>query len=73
MSGDENKSYLAREVIYQALRDVVFAYEKATPEEKASANRFAFDNSAKDGAFLWCCKRAGLDPEAVRAELKKRG
>lgn len=67
----ERYSWLYRETVYQALRDLQLTGE-ATAEEREMARRFVLDESDGAGSFKWCCAAAGLDAEKVRDEVKAR-
>jgi hypothetical protein len=62
---------LRREIVYQAMRDLMLTGE-ATGDERTEAREWLFSDAKRDGSFLWACWDAGLDPEAVRAEVRAR-
>lgn len=68
---DERHALLWREVVYQAVRDLMLAGEAGAGARKL-AREFVFDEDVGRGSFLWACKQAGLDPEKVREEVKAR-
>ena len=61
-----------RETVYQAVRDLTLK-DEATPLERANARAWVFDDADGPASFVWACAVAGLDPEAVRKELRDRG
>lgn len=67
----ERESLLAREMVYQAVRDLQLRGE-ATPKERRESRAWLFSDSKAKGSFLRCCETAGLTPADVRAEVKKR-
>lgn len=67
----ERDALLHREVVYQAVRDLMLGGE-ATAEERETARNWLFSDSWQEGSFLRECEAAGLDPAAVRAEVVKR-
>ena len=61
-----------REVVYQAVRDLMLK-DEATPLERRNAREWVFADADGPASFVWACVVAGLDPEAVRKELRDRG
>lgn len=71
LTEDERFAYAWREVVYQALRDIIVAGE-AMPEEQQDAREWILSSDVSPGTFLWACGVAGIDPEDVRLEVRIR-
>lgn len=67
----ERVAYFWREVVYQGMRDLLLRGE-ADEEARVQARVFIFDNAKGTGSFIWCCEKAGLDPDEVRKEVLDR-
>lgn len=72
LTEDERIAYLQREVVYQALRDLLVSFE-ASPEDQAKAREWIFGDATGEGTFLTACELGGLDAEALRDVLRERG
>jgi hypothetical protein len=71
LTTEQRFALLQRETVYQAVRDLMLTGE-ATEDERTAAREWLFNDAKGDGSFLWACSDAGLDPEAVRAEVRAR-
>lgn len=71
LTEDERFAYAWREAVYQALRDVIVT-DEATADEQQAAREWILSNDTSEGAFLWACNAAGIDPEDVRLEVRVR-
>lgn len=67
----ERFALLQRETVYQAVRDLLLTSE-ATEQEREESRTWLFSDNKEEGSFLWACAVSGLDPEAVRAEVRAR-
>lgn len=61
----ERVAWLWREVVYQAMRDLMLR-DEATEGDREAAARWMADDSTGVGSFRWACDMAGLDPAEVR-------
>lgn len=63
-----------REVVYQAMRDLLCPeIEQSSEEDRAEAFDWVYSDSEQMSSFLWACGEAGLSAEELRSELRKRG
>jgi hypothetical protein len=61
-------------VIAQAVRDVLYPeLDRPTLEERCDAYDWLRSESAEPQSFLWCCNEAGIEPDAVRRQLRDAG
>lgn len=63
-----------REVVYQAMRDLLCPeLEQSTEEDRAEAFEWIYSDNVGMSSFLWACGEAGLNAEELRSELRQRG
>lgn len=73
LTEDERIAYLQREVVYQALREIIVRDEAVEEEDRVRAKQWIFGDAEGLGSFLWACEVGGLDPETLRNVLRERG
>lgn len=73
LTDDERVSYMQREVVYQAMRDLMVRDEAMEEEDRVRAKQWIFIDNVGPGTFLTACEIGGLDPETIRNVLRERG
>jgi len=68
----ETMAWIHREIVYQAVRDLLVDGE-AEPPDWYEARQWLFSEERACGSFHWCCDIGGLDPVDVREALWMRG